>query len=171
MTAAGVYPLGSRLYYCRDERRKDTGRGYNHLPRTRHRSFAGYRRANPMVYCGFYPVDNADYESFKDALEKLNLNDAALTYEPETSEALGFGFRCGFLGLLHMEIIQERLEREYELALITTAPNVVYQVNLTRGGTIQIENPATMPKPTEIASIEEPFVTAKVIVPHDYVDR
>jgi len=172
MTAAGVLSAGEVGYIIagmKDVKDTRVGDTITSAENPAPEPLPGYRRANPMVYCGFYPVDNADYESLKDALEKLNLNDAALTYEPETSEALGFGFRCGFLGLLHMEIIQERLEREYELALITTAPNVVYQVNLTRGGTIQIENPATMPKPTEIASIEEPFVTAKVIVPHDYV--
>jgi GTP-binding protein LepA len=129
----------------------------------------GYRRANPMVFCGLYPVDGAEYEDLRDALEKLNLNDAALTFEPETSEALGFGFRCGFLGLLHMEIIQERLEREYKLALITTAPNVVYRVILNNGETVNIDNPARMPKTVDIASVEEPYVTARVIVPNQYV--
>lgn len=129
----------------------------------------GYRRANPMVFCGLYPVDSAEYEDLRDALEKLNLNDAALTFEPETSEALGFGFRCGFLGLLHMEIIQERLEREYKLSLITTAPNVVYHVHLHSGEMVQIDNPARMPKSVDIASVEEPYVTARVIVPNQYV--
>jgi GTP-binding protein LepA len=129
----------------------------------------GYRKANPMVYCGLYPVDSGEYEDLHDALDKLNLNDAALTYEPETSAALGFGFRCGFLGLLHMEIIQERLEREYKLDLITTAPNVVYRVNMIDGSIIQIDNPALLPKSAEIASIEEPFVTSRVIVPNEYV--
>lgn len=129
----------------------------------------GYRRANPMVYCGFYPVDSGDYTDLRDALEKLNLNDAALIFEPETSEALGFGFRCGFLGLLHMEIIQERLEREYNLSLITTAPNVVYQVTLHNGEVLHIDNPAHLPKTTEIASIAEPYVTARIIMPSTYV--
>ena len=129
----------------------------------------GYRRTNPMVYCGFYPVDSGDYTVLRDALEKLNLNDAALVFEPETSEALGFGFRCGFLGLLHMEIIQERLEREYNLSLITTAPNVVYQVTLHNGKVLQIDNPARLPKTTEIASIAEPYVVARIIVPSTYV--
>jgi GTP-binding protein LepA len=129
----------------------------------------GYRKANPMVYCGLYPVDSGEYEDLRDALDKLNLNDAALTFEPETSAALGFGFRCGFLGLLHMEIIQERLEREYKLDLITTAPNVVYRANMNDGSVIQIDNPALLPKSAEIASIEEPFVTSRVIVPNEYV--
>jgi GTP-binding protein LepA len=129
----------------------------------------GYRRANPMVFCGLYPVDSNDYEDLRDALEKLNLNDAALTYEPETSEALGFGFRCGFLGLLHMEIIQERLEREYKLSLITTAPNVIYHVNMMSGEAISIDNPARLPKTAEITSVEEPYVSARIIVPNAYV--
>ncbi|MGI6658428.1 MAG: translation elongation factor 4 [Dethiobacteraceae bacterium] len=129
----------------------------------------GYQRANPMVYCGFYPVDSNDYEDLRDALDKLNLNDAALTFEPETSEALGFGFRCGFLGLLHMEIIQERLEREHQLSLITTAPNVVYRVTLKNGRELEIDNPTRMPKAAETAAIAEPFVSARVITPNDYV--
>ncbi|MDW7650119.1 MAG: translation elongation factor 4 [Bacillota bacterium] len=129
----------------------------------------GYRKANPMVFCGLYPVDSGEYEDLRDALDKLGLNDSALVFEPETSEALGFGFRCGFLGLLHMEIIQERLEREYKLSLITTAPNVVYHVNLNNGNTIPIDNPARLPKSVDIASIEEPYVTARVIVPNQYV--
>jgi GTP-binding protein LepA len=129
----------------------------------------GYRKANPMVYCGLYPVDSNDYEELRDALEKLNLNDAALTYEPETSAALGFGFRAGFLGLLHMEIIQERLEREYKLSLITTAPNVVYKVNKHNGDILNLDNPANMPKINEMSSIEEPYVTARVLVPNPYV--
>jgi len=131
----------------------------------------GYRRANPMVFCGLYPVDSVEYEDLRDALEKLNLNDAALTYEPETSAALGFGFRCGFLGLLHMEIIQERLEREYQLTLLTTAPNVVYRVNLQNGTTESIDNPARLPNSAEIDSVEEPYVTARVIVPNQYVGQ
>ncbi|HZK24164.1 MAG TPA: translation elongation factor 4 [Oscillospiraceae bacterium] len=129
----------------------------------------GYQKANPMVYCGFYPADSNDYVDLRDALEKLNLNDAALTFEPETSEALGFGFRCGFLGLLHMEIIQERLEREYKISLITTAPNVVYHATLNNGELLQIDNPTRMPQAAELASVAEPFVSARVIMPNDYV--
>jgi GTP-binding protein LepA len=129
----------------------------------------GYRKAVPMVYCGLYPVDGAEYDNLREALEKLNLNDAALTYEPETSAALGFGFRCGFLGLLHMEIIQERLEREYGLNLITTAPSVVYRVCLTGGGERQIDNPALLPRAGEVAAVEEPYVVSRVIVPSQYV--
>ena len=129
----------------------------------------GYRGVNPMVYCGLYPVDSADYDNLKDALEKLQLNDAALMFEPETSTALGFGYRCGFLGLLHMDVIQERLEREYNLKLITTAPSVIYHVFKTDGETLRIDNPSNLPPTTEIDHIEEPFVKATVIVPNDYV--
>ncbi len=129
----------------------------------------GYRGVTPMVYCGLYPVDSADYGNLKDALEKLQLNDAALTFEPETSIALGFGYRCGFLGLLHMDVIQERLEREYKLKLITTAPSVIYHVYKTNKEMVKIDNPSSMPSPTEIEHIEEPYVKATVIVPNDYV--
>lgn len=130
---------------------------------------AGYRAPVPMVFCGLYPTDSADYDNLKDALEKLQLNDAALVFEPETSAALGFGFRCGFLGLLHMDVIQERLEREYNLKLVTTAPSVVYHVNKTDGEILIIDNPAALPPATEIKSIEEPTVKATVIVPSDYI--
>ena len=129
----------------------------------------GYRGVTPMVYCGLYPVDSADYDNLKDALEKLQLNDAALVFEPETSVALGFGYRCGFLGLLHMDVIQERLEREYHLELITTAPSVIYHVHTTAGEMIAVDNPAKLPPPQNIEFIEEPFVKATVIVPNDYV--
>lgn len=129
----------------------------------------GYRQIKPMVYCGLYPVETADYEDLRDALDKLKLNDASLVYEPETSEALGFGFRCGFLGLLHMEIIQERLEREYGLSLITTAPSVVYRVTTTAGEVLNIENPSMMPPSAKIEAMAEPFVAATVMVPQDFV--
>ena len=122
-----------------------------------------------MVYAGLYPTDNVDYENLKDALEKLQLNDAALVYEPETSAALGFGFRCGFLGLLHLDVIQERLEREYGLNLVMTAPSVVYRVTQTDGAVLMIDNPAKLPPQTKIATIEEPLVKATVIVPSDYI--
>lgn len=129
----------------------------------------GYRKINPMVYCGFYPIDSSDYEDLREALEKLELNDASLRYEAESSTALGFGFRCGFLGLLHMEIIQERIEREFNIPLITTAPSVVYRVTKTNGEVLDIENPSNMPEPGEIDHIKEPFVRASIIVPNDYV--
>ncbi len=129
----------------------------------------GYRPIQPMVYCGFYPVDNAAYGELRDALEKLQLNDASLVFEPESSAALGFGFRCGFLGLLHMEIIQERLEREYDLNLIATAPSVVYKVFLTDGSMKQISNPAELPASNYLDHIEEPYVKATIILPNDYV--
>ena len=130
---------------------------------------AGYREMSPMVYSGLYPTDNAKYKDLRDALEKLQLNDAALEFEPETSQALGFGFRCGFLGLLHMDVIQERLEREFNLSLITTAPSVTYDVELTNGQHKAVANPAEMPPATEIKQINEPFVKATIMVPNDYV--
>ena len=129
----------------------------------------GYRKAVSMVYCGLYPTESKDYENLRDALEKLQLNDAALEYEAETSLALGFGFRCGFLGLLHMDVIQERLEREYNLMLITTAPSVNYKVYKTNGEMLEVDNPAKLPPPTEIDYIEEPYVKATTIVPKDFV--
>ena len=129
----------------------------------------GYRKAVSMVYCGLYPTESKDYENLSDALEKLQLNDAALEYEAETSLALGFGFRCGFLGLLHMDVIQERLEREYNLTLITTAPSVNYKVYKTNGEMLEVDNPAKLPPPTEIDYIEEPYVKATTIVPKDFV--
>ncbi|TDT51111.1 translation elongation factor 4 [Fonticella tunisiensis] len=129
----------------------------------------GYRPAIPMVFSGIYPADSAKYEELKEALEKLQLNDAALTFEPETSLALGFGFRCGFLGLLHMEIVQERLEREYNLDLVTTAPSVIYKVIKTNGEIIELTNPTNMPSPSEIDYMEEPIVNASIICPSDYV--
>ena len=130
---------------------------------------AGYKEALPMVFSGLYPVDNDDYHDLKDALEKLQLNDSSITFEPETSSALGFGFRCGFLGMLHMEIAQERLEREYDLSLVTTAPSVVYRVHKTDGTVIDIDNPAKLPEPTYRDFIEEPYVKVNIITPNDYV--
>ncbi len=132
-------------------------------------SLPGYKKVNPMVYCGIYPADGAHYEDLKEALQKLQLNDAALMFEPETSVALGFGFRCGFLGLLHMEIIQERLEREYNLDLVTTAPSVIYKIYKTNGEMIWCDNPTNMPDPAEIEHMEEPMVKATIMVPKDYV--
>ncbi|MFJ8063064.1 translation elongation factor 4 [Psychrobacillus sp. NPDC096426] len=129
----------------------------------------GYRKMNPMVFCGLYPIDNSKYVDLRDALEKLELNDSALEFEPETSQALGFGYRCGFLGLLHMEIIQERIEREFKIDLITTAPSVIYDVKLTSGETIKVDNPSMMPEVQKVDKIEEPYVKASIMVPEDYV--
>ena len=129
----------------------------------------GYKKVNPMVYCGLYPMDGSDYENLKVALEKLQLNDAALEYEPETSSALGSGFRCGFLGLLHLEIIEERLDREFDLSLITTAPSVIYKVYKTDGEVVEIYNPSDLPPQTQINKIEEPYVDASIMVPKDFV--
>lgn len=129
----------------------------------------GYRKITPMVFCGLFPIDGADYDNLRDALEKLRLNDASLMFEPENSVALGFGFRLGFLGLLHMEIIQERLEREYDLSLITTAPSVVFRITKTNNEVIEIDNPTNMPPPQNIQKMEEPFVKATIMVPNQYV--
>ncbi|ANU23533.1 translation elongation factor 4 [Planococcus donghaensis] len=133
------------------------------------KALPGYRRLNPMVYCGLYPIDTSKYNDLRDALEKLELNDAALQFEPESSQALGFGYRCGFLGLLHMEIIQERIEREFKIDLITTAPSVIYDVHMTDGEVLKIDNPAMMPDAQKIQSVEEPYVKATVMVPNEYV--
>lgn len=130
---------------------------------------AGYRKLNPMVFCGIYPIDSNDYDDLRDALEKLRLNDASLIFEPETSQALGFGFRIGFLGLLHMEIIQERINREFHIPLIATSPSVIYHVTKTNGEAIDIDNPVEMPDPNLISSVEEPFVTATIMTPETYV--
>ncbi|AJS57662.1 translation elongation factor 4 [Paenibacillus sp. IHBB 10380] len=129
----------------------------------------GYRRINPMVYCGLYPIETSEYNDLREALEKLQLNDASLSFEPESSTALGFGFRCGFLGLLHMEIIQERIEREFNIPLITTAPSVIYRIALTNGETIEIDNPSNYPEIGTIERVEEPYVKAAIIVPNDFV--
>ena len=132
-------------------------------------ALAGYKRMNPMVFAGIYPIESNKYNDLRDALDKLQLNDASLQFEPESSQALGFGFRCGFLGLLHMDVIQERLEREFNLDLIMTAPSVVYHVNTTDGGQLQVANPSEFPDPGKIESIEEPYVRAQIMVPNDYV--
>lgn len=139
------------------------------LSRPASKPLPGYRKINPMVYCGLYPVDSKQYLDLKEALEKLSLNDASLLFEPETSQALGFGFRCGFLGLLHMDVIQERLEREYNLNLILTSPSVNYKVKLTNGDVIEIDNPSKLPEPSSVSFIEEPFVSASIMAPKEYV--
>lgn len=140
-----------------------------HVENTASEPLKGYREMNPMVYCGLYPVDNARYDDLKEALQKLKLNDASLQFEPETSQALGFGFRCGFLGLLHMDVVEERLEREYNLNLIATSPSVIYHVYKTDGTMEEIDNPAALPPAQNIDHIEEPYVTAEIMVPKDYV--
>ncbi|MEK5216205.1 translation elongation factor 4 [Psychrobacillus sp. FSL H8-0487] len=132
-------------------------------------ALAGYKKMNPMVFCGLYPIDNTKYVDLRDALEKLQLNDSALEFEPETSQALGFGYRCGFLGLLHMEIIQERIEREFNIDLITTAPSVIYDVKLTNGEILKVDNPSMMPESQKVDKIEEPYVKASIMVPEEYV--
>ena len=133
------------------------------------KALPGYKKVQPMVYCGIYPADSAKYQDLRDALEKLQLNDASLSYEPETSAALGFGFRCGFLGLLHLEVVQERLEREYDLDLVTTAPGVVYRVHKTDGGMMELTNPSNLPDPSEIDYMEEPVVRAEIMVTTEFV--
>ena len=132
-------------------------------------ALSGYRIMNPMVYCGLYPIDSAKYNDLRDALEKLQLNDASLHFEAETSQALGFGFRCGFLGLLHMDVVQERIEREYKIDLILTAPSVIYHAYLSDGSMIKIDNPSMLPEPQKIDHIEEPYVKASIMTPNDYV--
>ncbi|BCV20559.1 elongation factor 4 [Moorella sp. Hama-1] len=166
LAAGEVGFLAASIKNVKDTRVGDTITSVDHPARE---PLPGYRRVMPMVYCGLFPVESESYDDLRDALEKLQLNDASLTFEKETSVALGFGFRCGFLGLLHMEIVQERLEREYGLELITTAPNVVYRVVGTDGSVIMIDNPTALPAPTLIDHIEEPFVEATIMTPKDFV--
>jgi GTP-binding protein LepA len=166
LQAGDVGYLSAAIKSVRDTRVGDT---ITDASRMAQAPLAGYKRMNPMVFCGLYPVDSSDYPLLREALERLELNDASLRYEPETSTALGFGFRCGFLGLLHMEIIQERLEREFDLTLITTAPSVVYHVHMTSGDMVEIDNPSLLPEQTRIESVEEPYIRASVIVPNHFV--
>ncbi|MCY0870480.1 MAG: translation elongation factor 4 [Firmicutes bacterium] len=166
LQAGDVGYVAAAIKTIRDARVGDTVTDVAHPAKE---PLPGYRRVNPMVFCGIYPVDASEYPELREALERLELNDAALRYEPETSSALGFGFRCGFLGLLHMEIIQERLEREFNLNLITTAPSVVYRVTTTDREVTEVDNPSLLPDAGRIEKIEEPYVKAAVIVPKDYV--
>ncbi|PFJ16766.1 elongation factor 4 [Bacillus cereus] len=166
LTVGDVGFLAASIKNVGDTRVGDT---ITHAKRPAEEPLPGYRKLNPMVFCGLYPIDSARYNDLRDALEKLELNDSALEFEPETSQALGFGFRCGFLGLLHMEIIQERIEREFKIDLITTAPSVIYKVYLTSGEDMIVDNPSNMPDPQSIDRVEEPFVKAAIMVPNDYV--
>ncbi|WVZ20289.1 hypothetical protein V8G54_007611 [Vigna mungo] len=164
--AGEVGYLSASIRTVADARVGDT---ITHYGRKADNSLPGYEEATPMVFCGLFPVDADQFPDLRDALEKLQLNDAALKFEPETSSAMGFGFRCGFLGLLHMEIVQERLEREYNLSLITTAPSVVYRVNCVNGDTVECSNPSILPEPGQRKSIEEPFVKIEMLTPKDYI--
>ena len=166
LSAGMVGYLTAGIKNVRDTRIGDT---ITHASRPCSAPLPGYKKVNPMVYCGVYPADSAKYPDLRDALEKLQINDASLHYEPETSLALGFGFRCGFLGLLHLEIIQERLEREFNLDLVTTAPGVIYKVYKTNGEVIELTNPSNLPDPSEIDYMEEPFVSAEIMVTSEYV--
>ncbi|MEK4929044.1 elongation factor 4 [Bacillus sp. FSL K6-1338] len=166
LTVGDVGFLAASIKNVGDTRVGDT---ITHAKRPAAEALPGYCKLNPMVFCGLYPIDSARYNDLRDALEKLELNDSALEFEPETSQALGFGFRCGFLGLLHMEIIQERIEREFKIDLITTAPSVIYKVYLTNGEDVIVDNPSNMPDPQSIDRVEEPFVKASIMVPNDYV--
>ena len=166
LTAGTVGYITASIKNVRDTRVGDTVTN-NDEPCSE--ALPGYKKVNPMVYCGFYPADGAKYGDLRDALEKLQLNDASLFYEPETSIALGFGFRCGFLGLLHLEIIQERLEREYNLDLVTTAPSVIYKVHKTNGEVIDLTNPTNLPDPSEIEYMEEPMVNAEIMVTTEFI--
>ena len=166
LPAGMVGYITASLKNVKDTRVGDTVTDAN---RPRAEPLPGYKKVNPMVYCGLYPADSAKYPDLRDALEKLQLNDASLQFEPETSVALGFGFRCGFLGLLHLEIIQERLEREYNLDLVTTAPGVIYKVHKTDGAVIDLTNPSNLPDPSEIEYMEEPFVSAEIMVTSEFI--
>ncbi len=166
LKAGDVGYVTASIKNVRDARVGDT---ITEAKRPANEALSGYRPAVPMVFSGIYPVDGAKYEELKEALEKLQVNDAALSFEPETSIALGFGFRCGFLGLLHMDIIQERLEREFNLDIITTAPSVIYKITKTDGTLIELTNPTNMPSPSEIKLMEEPIVKSSIITPSDYV--
>ena len=166
LTAGMVGYITASIKNVRDTRVGDTITDNN---RPCEKALPGYKKVNPMVYCGLYPADGAKYGDLRDALEKLQLNDASLFYEPETSVALGFGFRCGFLGLLHLEIIQERLEREYDLDLVTTAPSVIYKVHKTNGEVIDLTNPTNLPDPSEIEYMEEPIVNAEIMVTTEFI--
>jgi GTP-binding protein LepA len=161
--------VGYVIAGIRDVRLSRVGDTVTEADRPTARPMPGFREVRPMVFAGLYPVESQDYLNLKGALEKLQLNDASFSFAPETSLALGFGFRCGFLGLLHLEIVQERLEREFDLTLLTTAPTVVYRVTRTNGDVLEVENPSKLPPPQDIAAIEEPFISASIMAPTEYV--
>jgi len=165
----GVGEVGFIIAGIKDVRSARVGDTVTRADKPAAKALPGFKEIKPRVFAGLYPVEASDYDAFRDALQKLTLNDASLHYEPETSQALGFGFRCGFLGMLHMEIIQERLEREYRLNLITTAPTVVYEVVTAKGEVLQVENPAKLPDPAQIETIREPIIRAKILVPSEYI--
>ena len=165
----GVGEVGFIIAGIKDVRSARVGDTVTRADKPAAKPLPGFKEIKPRVFAGLYPVEASDYEAFRDALQKLTLNDASLHYEPETSQALGFGYRCGFLGMLHMEIIQERLEREYNLNLITTAPTVVYEVLTVKGEVLQVENPAKLPDPTLIQEIREPIIRAKILLPSEYI--
>lgn len=165
----GTGEVGFVIAGIKDINGAPVGDTLTHAAKPAEASLAGFKKVKPQVFAGLFPIDSEDYENFREALAKLRLNDAALFYEPESSEALGFGFRCGFLGMLHMEIVQERLEREYQLNLITTAPTVIYEVVTTKGETLSVDNPAKLPEPGQIAEMREPIAEVNILVPQDYV--
>ena len=165
----GVGEVGFIIAGIKDVRSARVGDTVTRADKPAAKALPGFKEIKPRVFAGLYPVEASDYEAFRDALQKLTLNDASLHYEPETSQALGFGYRCGFLGMLHMEIVQERLEREYNLNLITTAPTVVYEVLTVKGEVLQVENPAKLPEPTLIQEIREPIIRAKILLPSEYI--
>jgi GTP-binding protein LepA len=165
----GAGEVGFVISGIKELQAAQVGDTVTHVERPAAGALPGFKEIKPQVFAGLYPIESNQYEALRDALQKLKLNDSSLHYEPEVSQALGFGFRCGFLGLLHMDIVQERLEREYDMELITTAPTVVYEVLTSDGETVQIENPAKMPDPAKIAEIREPIITVTIFVPQDYV--
>src|SRR5207248_6937877 len=168
VAALGPGEVGYLIAGIKDVGEARSGETVTEAARRAPEPLTGYRDPKPMVFCGLYPVEGDDFAELRDALEKLRLNDASFTYEPETSGALGFGFRCGFLGLLHMEIVRERLEREFDLSLIATAPSVEYRAHLTNATVVEVDNPSAMPPANEVEFIEEPYLTATILLPAEY---
>src|SRR5206468_4274380 len=164
----GPGEVGYLIAGIKDVAEARSGETITEAGRAAPKALVGYRDPKPMVFCGLYPVEGDDFSALRDAIEKLRLNDASVTYEPETSGVLGFGFRCGFLGLLHMEIVRERLEREFDLALIATAPSVEYLAHLTTGEVVEVDNPSAMPEASKVEFIEEPYLTTTILLPTEY---